>query len=156
MFELSFAKLFVIGVVALIVLGPERLPAVARTAGTIVGRVQRFLASVKAEVNAQTEDAGLNTLKEDIQNSVNSVRTSMQDAMSEVQKSVSSLQEEVTTEVEAISEEIKSNSEVVVAKETSEKLNNHPVFEIVSVDAVVENTASKAEAKETSNENPNS
>lgn len=154
MFELSFAKLFVIAVVALIVLGPERLPAVARMAGTIIGCVQRFLASVKAEVNAQTEDAGLNTLKEDIQSSVNSVRTSMQDAMSEVQKSVSSLQEEVTTEVKAISEEIKSNSEIIEAKEISEKLNDHPAFEIVSVDSRMEDAASKTEAKESSNEHP--
>jgi sec-independent protein translocase protein TatB len=146
-FELSFAKIFVIAVVALIVLGPERLPAVARMAGTIVGRVQRFLASVKAEVNAQTEDAGLNTLKEDLQNSVNSVRESMQEAISEVQHSMSSLKEEVSTEVKAISEEVSGKGDVE-EEVTSAEPDQHPAPEIDMEKELINPESSKPSSNE--------
>lgn len=55
MFDLGLAKLVVIGVVALIVLGPQRLPRVARTAGTLLGRAQRYISEVKAEVSREIE-----------------------------------------------------------------------------------------------------
>ncbi|WP_148714116.1 Sec-independent protein translocase protein TatB [Chitinolyticbacter meiyuanensis] len=58
MFEVGFSELLMIGAVALIVLGPERLPKVARTVGALVGRARRFAASVKADLDreiAQTE-----------------------------------------------------------------------------------------------------
>lgn len=55
MFDLGLAKLVLIGVVALIVLGPQRLPRVARTAGTLLGRAQRYISEVKAEVSREIE-----------------------------------------------------------------------------------------------------
>ncbi len=55
MFDLGLAKLALIGVVALIVLGPQRLPRVARTAGTLLGRAQRYISEVKAEVSRELE-----------------------------------------------------------------------------------------------------
>ena len=48
MFDIGFSELVVIGIVALVVLGPERLPKVARTAGHLFGRFQRYVAGVKA------------------------------------------------------------------------------------------------------------
>lgn len=53
MFEVSFFEMVVIAVVALIVIGPERLPQVARTAGGWIGRIQRFFRSVKADVEQE-------------------------------------------------------------------------------------------------------
>jgi sec-independent protein translocase protein TatB len=53
MFDIDISKMAVIGTVALVVLGPERLPRVARTAGTLLGRAQRYLTSVRAEVDQQ-------------------------------------------------------------------------------------------------------
>ncbi|KLT72633.1 preprotein translocase subunit TatB [Neisseria arctica] len=55
MFDFSFSELIVIGVIALVVLGPERLPKVARAAGSLMGRVQRMVNNVKQELNAQIE-----------------------------------------------------------------------------------------------------
>ena len=51
MFDIGFSELVVIGVVALIVIGPERLPKVARTAGHLYGRMQRYVASVKSDIS---------------------------------------------------------------------------------------------------------
>lgn len=53
MFEIGFTELIVIGVVALIVIGPERLPKVARTAGHLYGRLQRYVSSVKTDISQE-------------------------------------------------------------------------------------------------------
>lgn len=53
MFDIGFWELALIGVVALLVIGPERLPAVARAAGVWMGRVRRFVSSVKADVDRE-------------------------------------------------------------------------------------------------------
>ena len=58
MFEISFGEILLIGVVALVVLGPERLPTVARTLGALVGRAQRFVATVKADIQQQANLTG--------------------------------------------------------------------------------------------------
>ena len=78
MFEISFGELLVIGAVALIVLGPERLPAVARTIGALVGRAQRFVASVKSDIHQQSQMAGLQELKQDVQDAANAFRDQVQ------------------------------------------------------------------------------
>jgi sec-independent protein translocase protein TatB len=55
MFDIGFTELIVIGVVALLVVGPERLPKVARTAGHLYGRMQRYVSSVKADISREVE-----------------------------------------------------------------------------------------------------
>ena len=55
MFDIGFSELLVIGVVALIVIGPERLPRVARTIGHLMGRMQRYVADVKADIDREVE-----------------------------------------------------------------------------------------------------
>lgn len=55
MFDFSFTELIVIGVVALIVIGPERLPKVARTAGHLYGRMQRYVSSVKSDISQEIQ-----------------------------------------------------------------------------------------------------
>ena len=67
MFDLGLSKLAVIGVVALIVIGPERLPKVARTVGTLLGRAQRYLADVKAEVNREMQIDELRAMRDHVQ-----------------------------------------------------------------------------------------
>jgi sec-independent protein translocase protein TatB len=79
MFDIGFSELLVIGVVALIVIGPERLPRVARTVGHLAGRLQRYVADVKADINREVE---LDELR--------NMRDSMQKAASDMQSSVDS------------------------------------------------------------------
>ena len=55
MFDLGFSELLLIAVVALVVLGPERLPKVARQAGAWMGKLQRYVADVKSDINRQME-----------------------------------------------------------------------------------------------------
>ncbi len=55
MFDIGFSELLVIGVVALIVIGPERLPKVARTAGLLLGRLQRYVSTIKSDISREME-----------------------------------------------------------------------------------------------------
>lgn len=55
MFDIGFSEILVIGVVALIVIGPERLPKVARTAGLLLGRLQRYVGTVKSDISREME-----------------------------------------------------------------------------------------------------
>src|SRR3954463_2558733 len=55
MFDIGFSELLVIGIVALIVIGPQKLPRVARTVGHLMGRLQRYVSDVKADINREIE-----------------------------------------------------------------------------------------------------
>ena len=66
MFDFSFAELLVIGVVALVVIGPERMPKVARAAGLLFGRAQRYVAEVKADINNQLKLEELRKIEADM------------------------------------------------------------------------------------------
>jgi sec-independent protein translocase protein TatB len=82
MLDLGLSKLAIIGVVALVVIGPEKLPKVARMAGTLYGRAQRYLQDVKSEVSREIELDELRNLQKDVEESAHSFKT-------EVEKSVS-------------------------------------------------------------------
>ncbi len=81
MFDLGISKLAIIGVVALIVIGPERLPRVARTVGTLLGRAQRYLADVKAEVNREMQIDELRTMRDSVQKAASSFESSVRSGM---------------------------------------------------------------------------
>ena len=82
MFEIGFSELIVIAIVALVVIGPERLPKVARTAGHLLGRLRRYVNGVKADINREIQLDELKTLQTSIQESARDLR---QDIASEKQ-----------------------------------------------------------------------
>lgn len=86
MFDIGLSKMALIGVVALVVLGPERLPRVARTAGALLGRAQRYLNEVKAEVTREIELDSLRTMKTDIEKAAHNVENTISGTLSEQQR----------------------------------------------------------------------
>ena len=76
MIDLGIEKMVVIGAVALIVIGPEKLPRVARTVGTLLGKAQRYVADVKAEVNRSMELEELKKMKETVESAARDVESS--------------------------------------------------------------------------------
>ena len=90
MFDLGISKLAVIGAVALVVIGPERLPKVARTVGTLLGRAQRYLADVKAEVNREMQLDELRAMREHVKTAASSFEASVHDHVRETQAEVRS------------------------------------------------------------------
>lgn len=91
MFDFSFGELAVIGTVALVVLGPERLPKVARTVGDWVGKAQRYVNQVKSDINREIELAELKKLQEEARSAAQSVQAAVQGAESELNKAASEL-----------------------------------------------------------------
>lgn len=88
MIDLGLSKLMLIGVVALVVIGPERLPKVARTAGALFGRAQRYINDVKAEVSREMELDGLRTMRNDFEDAARSAQNSVQKHLHEQEASV--------------------------------------------------------------------
>ena len=82
MIDLGLSKLAIIGVVALIVIGPEKLPKVARMAGTLYGRAQRYLHDVKSEVSREIELDELRNLHKEVHESAQSFKSEVEQSMS--------------------------------------------------------------------------
>lgn len=75
-----------IGAVALIVIGPEKLPRVARTVGTLIGKAQRYVADVKAEVNRSMDLEELKKMRETVEDAARNVESSIQTSATDLQK----------------------------------------------------------------------
>ncbi len=81
MFDISFSEMILIAVVALVVIGPERLPKVARAAGHLLGRVQRYVNDVKSDISREMQLDELKKLRAEIQDSARSVEQSLSGEM---------------------------------------------------------------------------
>lgn len=97
MIDLGISKIALIGAVALIVIGPEKLPRVARTVGALLGKAQRYVSDVKAEVSRSMELEELKKMKESMESAARDVEGSMKSTASDFEKSWS----EATAELEA-------------------------------------------------------
>jgi sec-independent protein translocase protein TatB len=84
--DLGLSKMALIGAVALIVIGPEKLPRVARTVATLLGKAQRYVNDVKAEVNRSMELDELRKMKETVETAARDVQSSVSSAASDFEK----------------------------------------------------------------------
>lgn len=91
MFDFSFGELALIGAVALVVLGPERLPRVARTAGEWIGKAQRYVSQVKSDINREMELAELKKLQEEARKAAQSVQSGFNELQNEMNRAASGL-----------------------------------------------------------------
>lgn len=85
MIDLGLTKLAIIGVVALVVIGPEKLPKVARTLGSLYGRAQRYIHDVKAEVSREIELEELRNIQKEVQEAAKDVKADVEEAMTETE-----------------------------------------------------------------------
>jgi sec-independent protein translocase protein TatB len=96
MFDIGFTELVVIGVVALIVIGPEKLPKTARTLGHLFGRLQRYVSDVKADISREMELEELRKLQTQVQNAARDIETSVSAAAREVETGVRNVESELS------------------------------------------------------------
>src|SRR5690349_9759607 len=99
MFDIGFSELLVIGVVALIVIGPERLPRVARTLGHLAGRLQRYVADVKADINREVELDELRNMRDSMRDAASSFQNSVNEEISKASAEVSKVEGELNSAV---------------------------------------------------------
>jgi len=106
-FDFSVWEIAVIGAVALVVIGPERLPRVARTAGHLLGRFQRYVADVKSDINREIELAELKKLQTTVQDAARDIQQTVKEGMTEAEKQL----KEAEGEIKSAGEEIKKTGE---------------------------------------------
>ncbi len=87
MFDISFAELIIIMIVGLVVLGPERLPVVARTIGHLLGRAQRYVERIKSDLRDEIEIDNLRKLQDNVRNNIGTLEHSLNKEMSQIQQS---------------------------------------------------------------------
>lgn len=95
MFDFGFGEMMIIGAVGLIVLGPERLPVVARKAGEWIGKAQRFVAQVKDDINRESELSELKRIQEEAQNIANDFKNTVEKAATQIESDTTALKKDV-------------------------------------------------------------
>lgn len=85
MFDIGFSELMVIAIIALVVIGPERLPKVARTIGILAGRLQRYVADVKADINREIELDELRKMRDSMQKAAGDFESSVQSELAKTE-----------------------------------------------------------------------
>jgi sec-independent protein translocase protein TatB len=101
MFDIGFSELMVIGVVALIVIGPEKLPRVARTVGHLAGRLQRYVSDVKADINREIELDELRKMRDSMQQAASNFESTVQTEMNKTQSELNKSVEDVVSDKKA-------------------------------------------------------
>ena len=87
MFDIGFSEMVIVAVVALVVLGPERLPRVARQAGQWLGKLQRYVSDVKSDISRQMELEELRKLQAEVKDAASNLEKSMRSTVAETQSS---------------------------------------------------------------------
>ncbi|MEO8487419.1 MAG: Sec-independent protein translocase protein TatB [Betaproteobacteria bacterium] len=125
MFDIGFSEIVVIAVVALIVLGPERLPKAARTMGHLFGRLQRYVNDVKADISREMELEELKKLQQEVKSAAQDLEKSVSTAARDVESGM----RDVETQLNAGATEASSSSAVPhapLAEPTAEPLPIEP------------------------------
>ena len=95
MFDVGFSELMLIAVVALVVIGPERLPAVARTLGHLFGRLQRYVNDVKADISREIELDELRKFKSQFEDAAQSMESGLRSEVAGAEATLNSIAAEV-------------------------------------------------------------
>ena len=101
MFDVGFSEMLVIAIVALVVIGPERLPKVARTAGVLFGRLQRYVAQVKADINREMEAADLGKVKSEFEDAARTLKDDIESQAASAEREVREMQASIDRDLEA-------------------------------------------------------
>ena len=139
MFDISFAEIVVIAVVGLIVVGPERLPKVARTLGYLLGRAQRYVADVKSDIQREMELEEFKKLNASMEGAARSMEETIRTEISEIREVTGEKPEESLME--------KAQTKPVIVSDTAAE----PLPEDISESAIQRNSAQPDRANRTSN-----
>jgi len=119
MFDMGFTEMMLIGIVALVVIGPERLPGVARTAGKYFGRLKRFMTSVKADVEQELRADELRQILADQKKELDSIKESMNVAGKAFEEDIKSVTDSVEPPAES-ADQVSSGTQAEIPPGDSE------------------------------------
>ena len=122
MFDIGFSELMVIAVVALVVIGPERLPAVARTLGHLFGRLQRYVNDVKADISREIELDELKKFKNEFEEAAQSVESSVRTEVASAEATLNSIADQADPEHPGTADSIPAGQAAASAPATAESI----------------------------------
>ena len=103
MFDIAFSELLVIGVIALVVIGPERLPKVARTAGQWLGRLNRYVSQVKQDIDRDIKLEELRKMQQDMKETAQRFEIMAKDSARQVEETVEQESAQISKAMQAMS-----------------------------------------------------
>jgi sec-independent protein translocase protein TatB len=103
MFDIGFSELLVIGIVALVVIGPERLPRVARTLGVLFGRLQRYVTQVKSDINREMDLSEINRVKSEFEGAARSFKQDIETTASKTEQELREAQSSIESQLKSSS-----------------------------------------------------
>jgi sec-independent protein translocase protein TatB len=115
MFDIGFSELLVIAVVALIVIGPQQLPRVARTLGHLFGRMQRYVNDVKADITREMELEELKKMRTSMEDAARSFQTSVDKEMSSTESELNKMAQDAQSAVDSFGDTSPSAAQPAVA-----------------------------------------
>ena len=117
MIDFGLEKMMVIGAVALIVIGPEKLPRVARTVGALIGKAQRYVADVKAEVNRSIELEELKKMKQEVETAARDVESSIHTTVRDVERELNDATQSLSSGLDGSTPSLADESTPIVYPE---------------------------------------
>jgi sec-independent protein translocase protein TatB len=133
MFEIGFSELVIIGVVALIVIGPERMPKVARTAGLLYGRLQRYVSSVKSDISQEIKLDEIRRAGQEFKQSIESVA-------SDVSQQATVVDDFLRNEVDSVNQAVSAVKNELVESVQQPVLTEMPAQQSLPLDMPDQNT----------------
>ena len=132
MFDISFMEMLIVTIAALVIIGPERLPKVARQVGAWVTKMRRYVDDVKSDFNKQLELSELRDLKKDVEDAARSIQGSVGGAVSDMKSSLDSVQQSLegageTDHDTAASEPVTNWDEIYAVRRTRERIKDRRI-----------------------------
>ncbi|MCL2872123.1 MAG: Sec-independent protein translocase protein TatB [Betaproteobacteria bacterium] len=136
MFDISFSEILVIAVVAMVVIGPKRLPKTVRTLGLLMGRAQRYVGEVKADIQRELELEELKKLRQSAQDISQDIKQSIRAAVDETEKAVKQAEGSVREAGAELSRVASGEPEAQVPKAEAKKALTETPADVASADTV--------------------
>jgi sec-independent protein translocase protein TatB len=127
MFDIGFSELIVIGIVALVVIGPERLPKVARTAGLLLGRMQRYVNDVKSDISREMQLDELKKLKSEMQDSARSFEQDIRSELQSVEETVGQTLQSAQSSLDELAAQAADPAPAESQNAAPQSVDGHPV-----------------------------
>ncbi|NYT64461.1 twin-arginine translocase subunit TatB [Alcaligenaceae bacterium] len=134
MFDVSFSELMLVGVIALVVIGPERLPKVARTIGHLLGRAQRYVSDVKTDIKREMDLEEISSIKGQMEDAAKSVKDSMQQATNTLRNPLEEAQKalkEASTSMTNLVDDVKQEATTLASGATDTAATTNPAADSV-------------------------
>ena len=122
MFDMGFQEIVLIGIIALIIIGPERLPGVARNVGLWVGKMQRFVAGVKSDIANELQTDELRSMLSSQEDQIRELKSMVKETQSDLERTAKDAQRSVSEGMDQAVEQVKDAADT--ARENSSKMQD--------------------------------